>query len=337
MKNLPDVTHSSDPLSRMLYGAIPTKLLLTAIELKVFDHLAEPIPAESLAQAIATPPENTRMFLDALTANELLNKQDGRYRNTPLAEAFLVEGRPTYLGEALADLAEWMRPALESLTALVKGEPTPPAGPTDPSVRNRETEIYANYQRAGRAQHAAATISKLPEFPQMNRMLDLGGGAGLIGLAIVAAHPTMSGVIFDRPETVEVAQRFIREYELEDRVTVMGGDYGKDSIGDGYDLVWTSYTLNFFRGDLDSLFRKIHASLNPGGVFASLAEGLTHERTRPTLLINSMLGVPDGSALMFDEGEIAQAMLRAGFRSVHSRPAGGPQPHGPANLDLARK
>ncbi len=337
MKNLPEVNLSSDPLSRMLYGAIPTKLLLTAIELKVFDHLTEPIPAESLAPEIGTPPENTRMFLDALAANDLLHKQDGRYRNTPLAEAFLVEGRPTYLGEALADLAEWMRPALESLTALVKGEPTPPAGPTDPALRDRETEIYANYQRAGRAQYAAATISRLPEFPAMTRMLDLGGGAGLIGLAIVVAHPTMTGVIFDRPETVEVTQRFIREYELEDRVTVMDGDFGKDSIGDGYDLVWTSYTLNFFRGDLDSLFRKIHASLKPGGVFASLAEGLTHERTQPTMLINSMLGALGGRDLMFDEGEIAQAMLRVGFRSVHSRLAEGPQPHGPANLDIARK
>ena len=144
MKNLPEVNLSSDPLSRMLYGAIPTKLLLTAIELKVFCHLVEPMAVESLAQVIGTPHKNTRVFLDALAANDLLDKRDGRYQNTPLAEAFLVEGRPTYLGEVLADLAEWMRPALENLAALVKGEPAPPAGPTDPALRDRETEMSSS-------------------------------------------------------------------------------------------------------------------------------------------------------------------------------------------------
>lgn len=335
MRNLPEVNLSVDPLTRILYGAIPTKLLLAGIELKVFSHLTEPKSADSLAREIDAHTDNTRSFVDGLVANELLCKRDGRYRNTPLADAFLVEGRPTYLGDVLRNLTECMRPALEHMTAMVRDGESPPVTFSDPSLEERETEIYANSQRAGRAQHAAAMVSKLPEFPRMRKMLDLGGGAGLICLAIVAAHPSMTGVIFDRPDVVEVTQRFIREYELEDRVTVIGGDYSTDSIGDAYDLVWTSFALNFFRGNLDPVFRKIHAALNPGGVCVSLAEGLTDERTKPTMMINSML--LGRSDLMFDEGEIAQTMLRVGFRSVHSRAAGGPQPHGPAMVDVARK
>ena len=336
MKNLPELSLSLDPLTRILYGAIPTKLLLTAIELKVFSYLTEPMSGESLAREIGAHRENTRLFLDGLAANELLDKRDGRYRNTPLANAFLVEGQPTYLGDALTNLAEWMRPALESMTTLVKDGPPPPARGSHPPFRARETEIYANCQRAGRAQQTAATVSRLPEFPSMKRMLDLGGGAGLIGLAIVAAHPTMTGIIFDRPEVVEVAQRFTREYGLEDRVTVLGGDFTQDPIGDGYDLVWTSFAIR--RGNLDPIIRKIHAALAPGGVCVSLAEGLTDERTKPTMMINSVLAVVlGGNDCLFDEGEIAQAMLRVGFRSVHSRVAKGPQPHGPVTLDIARK
>jgi len=188
------------------------------------------------------------------------------------------------------------------------------------------------------AKQAAAMVGELPEFPHMWRMLDSGGGAGLIGLAIVAAHPTMIGVVFDRPEIVEVAQRFIREYNLQERVTVIGGDFSQDPIGDGYDLVWTSYTLNSHRRNLDPIIRTIHAALNPGGVYVSFAESLTDERTKPTMMINSMLAVGlTGGDLMFDEGEIAQAMLRVGFRSVHSRAAEGSQPHGPVIIDIARK
>ena len=335
MKSLPEVSLSFEPLTRMLYGAVPARLLLTAIELKVFSHLAEPTPAESLADRIASHPQNTRLFLDALTANELLHKREGRYWNTPLANAFLVEGRPTYLGDVLRCLSEYMRPSLENMTTLVRDGQIPSLSFSDPSLQERETEIQANYQRAGYAQQAAAIISRLPEFPHMNRMLDLGGGAGLVGMAIVTAHPTMTGVIFDRPEVVEVAQQFIREYELEGRVTVIGGDYAKDPIGQEYDLVWTSYTLNFHRENLDRIIGKIHAALNPGGVYVSLAEGLTDERTKPTMMINAM--ALRESDLWFGEGEIAQSMLRVGFKSVHSHPMHGPQPHGPATVDIARK
>jgi tRNA1(Val) A37 N6-methylase TrmN6 len=92
----------------------------------------------------------------------------------------------------------------------------------------------ANSERAGAAQQAARIVSELPEFPAFKKMLDLGGGPGLIGIAIVASHPGMSGVIFDQPDVVKVAQTFVREYGLEDRMEVMGGDYTTDPIGESY-------------------------------------------------------------------------------------------------------
>lgn len=338
MKNLPQVSLSFEPLTRMLYGAIPAQLFLTAIERKIFSQLTEPMSAESLAGQLQMHPQSAPPFLDALAANDLLHKRDGCYQNTPLADAFLVEGRPTYLGDVFVNLTEYMRPALEALSALAREGRVPPTDSSPPSSPAREAEIYGNYQRAGRAQQAAAIIRQLPEFPGMRKMLDLGAGAGLIGLAIVAAHPTMTGVLFDRPEVVQVARRFTREYELEDRVATVGGDYTTDPIGDGYDLVWTSYALNFQHGDLEPIMRKIHAALKPGGIFVSLAEGLTHERTKPAMLVNSMLAHSlAGRDLVFEEGEIAQAMLLAGFRSVHSRQVEDCCWHGPAILDIARK
>ncbi|MGD8451941.1 MAG: methyltransferase [Phycisphaerae bacterium] len=337
MKHLPDPQLSFEPLTRMLYGAIPSRLLLAAIELDVFSHLTQPLSAEALAPRMHASPERARPFLDALVANDLLEKRAGRYGNTPIAEAFLVKGRPTYLGDVFLNISGYMQPAFEALTALVQARPAPPGEPRQPGGPDPETQIYANYQRAGRAQQAAAMISELPEFPRMRRMLDLGAGAGLIGLAIVAAHPTMTGVLFDRPDVVQVAQQYIHEYDLADRVTTIGGDYAVDPIGDGYDLIWSSYTLNFQRGNLDPIMHKIRAALTPGGVYVSMSEGLTQDRTKPATLVNSMLAHSlAGSELTFDDGEIAQAMLRAGFRSVHSRHAASPCWHGPVVVDIAR-
>ncbi len=55
----------------------------------------------------------------------------------------------------------------------------------------------------------------------------------------MASHPEMKGVIFDRPAIIKVAETLIKEYEMEERMEVLAGDYNGDSIGEGYDLIWT--------------------------------------------------------------------------------------------------
>jgi predicted TPR repeat methyltransferase len=61
------------------------------------------------------------------------------------------------------------------------------------------TVSMANYEQAGVAQQAVELVSELPEFTSFKKMLDLGGGPGLVGFAIVASHLDMKSVIFDRP------------------------------------------------------------------------------------------------------------------------------------------
>ena len=63
MKNLPEVNVSFEELYRMLIGPIKSKLMLTGIELGVFNHLSEPRSAEAVAEAIGAHPGNTGLFL----------------------------------------------------------------------------------------------------------------------------------------------------------------------------------------------------------------------------------------------------------------------------------
>lgn len=335
MKTLPKPALDSTQLTRILTAAVPSRLLLTGIELDVFSHLDAPLTANDVAKKLGTHVDNTGVLLDALAANGLVCKQDGRYQNSELAVAFLVRGAPTYLGRVLEDSAEWILADLSNLTERVRRGP-PRAGKTTHSISwEKEVEIRANAQRAGTAQRCTAMVSQLPEFSGMQKMLDLGCGAGLIGLAIVTAHNSMAGVLFDRPGVVEVAERFVREYEMEDRLSTLAGDYAEDPIGSGYDLVWASYTLP--PETMDAVIRKIYDALNPGGVYVNLSEGLTHEGTQPRELINSMLANSlCGHHRMHEQGDVAQAMLRAGFRFVHSLKETAGE-FGTGAIDIARK
>ena len=339
MKKLPEVNVSFEELYRMLVAPIRSKLLLTGIELGVFNQLSEPRSANAVAEAIGSHPENTRLFLDGLTASDLTVKRNGLYQNTPVTQAFLAEGSSTFLGQMFTLQAHMWDPALNDMSRLVKEGPpqhSPDADMGSEEMWAQFAAFMANYERAGVAQQAVEVVSELPEFSSFRKMLDLGGGPGVTGIAIVGAHPSMKGVIFDRPAIIKVAETFIKEYEMEDRMEVLAGDYNGDSIGAEYDLIWASNTLNFARDGMDSLMKKIYDALNPGGVFISFCEGLTHERTKTDFVVLSMMSIAlMGQDMCFDQGEIADSMLRVGFKSVRSRTLDAPW--GTADLDIGRK
>jgi len=82
--------------------------------------------------------------------------------------------------------------------------------------------------------------------------------------------------------------------------------------------------------------KKIYNALNPGGVFINLSEGLTEERTKPEAMVLIMMPMTMmGRDIALDQGEIADAMLRAGFKSVCSRTLD--TCWGPMDLDIGRK
>jgi hypothetical protein len=337
MKKLPEVNLTYENLYLMLIAPIRSQLLLTGVELKVFNMLSEPESSEDVAKALGTHPRNTRVFLDSLAAIDLLQKKEGLYRNSPIAQAFLSENSPTYLGRVFPAM-KTDEQFLQNLPKIVKeGPPLPPDKPSfSIEALVKGVAIMADVEKAGYAQEAVSILLELPEFPSFQKMLDLGGGPGLTGMAIVDAHPRMKGVVFDLPPVVEETKRYIEEYGMADRMDVLGGDFNRDSIGEGYDLVWASGVLQF-AVEIDTVVQKVYDALNQSGVFVSLFPfGQTHERTKPESIVLSLLSMAlMGQEVGVDEGHVADSMLRAGFRSVHSRKIGTFM--GPMELDIGRK
>ena len=341
MMHLPEVEVSSDRLYQMLFSAVEEKLLTTSIRLEVYEHLkGSPKSVAQLADALQSDPLNTEYFLNGLVTCGLLEKQKGQYKNTPMAQAFLLKGMPTYLGEGFLVQSGMREMMATDLYKLVKEGADPKASKDlghDEKKWGRFARIMANNARSGVAQQMAALVSGLPEFASFEKMLDLGGGPGIFGIAMVAKHPSMRGVIYDRKPSTEVAKKFIAEYQMEDRMEVLAGDYNQDSIGSGYDFIWASSTLNFAQPNLEQVIAKIYDALNPGGVFASLSEGLTHEGTQPPFFVLGTMAwsMHNQPLRAFDQGEIAAAMIRNGFKSVRSRSVDTAWSQ--MDLDLARK
>lgn len=340
MANLEPIAESPRELYQAVYATVKAEIILAGIKVGLFSHLEEPISLAALVDKLGWEPRATEILLNGLAAADILRKQEGRFSNRAEASRFLVPGKPTYLGDHLLGTYHMVTGGLAGLPERLQNGPAPEApqagrsGKTDWSAM---AEGMANSARAGRAQMVLPLVQGLPEFTGFKRMLDLGGGPGMLCIAMVQAHPTMHGVVFDNPAMEGNARQNIEEYGLTDRIAFLGGDYMSDSIGSGYDLIWASASLNFCGERLDELVAKVYDALEPGGVFAVLQEGMTHEGTKPSEMVLPMLAWRLGSdeGVNFTQGQIAQAMLEAGFRSVGSRTVD--TLHGPMDLDVARK
>jgi len=326
-------------LFQILMGPIKARLMMTGIELRVFNVLTSFRTAEDVAREIGAHPENTRRFLDALVTIDLLEKQNGLYRNLPITQTFLVEGPPTYVGALFQMIETRSVDPLKDLNRLVK------EGPAGESAERAfaSQELWAELTRTSAAwaigsmgQKVAEIISALPGFSDFRKMLDLGGGHGMFALYIVSRHPSMKGTVFDRTPVVEVAKEFIGKYGMGDRVGITAGDYMTDDIGQDYDLIWASSTLNFAKRDLDALIERIYRAVKPGGYFLSLQDGMTHEHTKPDTMLGHLADqLTTGVDFSLDQGAVADAALRCGFRWVRSRTIITPM--GPMDMDIAHK
>ncbi|MTI60058.1 MAG: class I SAM-dependent methyltransferase [Firmicutes bacterium] len=110
-----------------------------------------------------------------------------------------------------------------------------------------------------------------------------------------------------------------------------------DAIGEGYDFILASGTLNFAKNDLDKIIKKIYKALNSKGVFMCISEGLTNERTKPKEMVVGWLpSFLKGYDFSLEQGEVSDVVLRNGFKNVYKRTANISQ-MGKVDIDIARK
>src|SRR4030088_224377 len=88
---------------RILMHALPALtgayVLATAARCSLFTHLENGADtAAGLVDPAGISERGAQALLDGLTGIGLVEATDGGYRNSPEASAFLVEGRPAYLG-----------------------------------------------------------------------------------------------------------------------------------------------------------------------------------------------------------------------------------------------
>ena len=309
--------HTAESLLALARNFMESRVLLTGAELDLFTLLAPaPLGLDEAASKTGVDPRALEMLLDALAAQGLLVKGDGKWRTEPSVAPLLVEGaKDSVLPMILHAANLWTR--WSELTRKVAPSRAGAAGPEFLAAFIGAMHVVA----APQADLIVASV-----WPGGARhLLDVGGADGTYTLAFLRACPGMTATLFDHPPVVEMARARLGAAGVLPRVTLVGGDFATDPLPPGHDLVFVSAIIhqNSPAENL-ALYGKIHKALVPGGRVVIRDHVMERDRTHPhagaLFAINMLVGTAGGGTYTFDE--IAGGLTRAGFERVRLVQAG---------------
>jgi len=337
----PDSPHPLQACWDLQLSGLGADALQVALEYALFDHLSSPASAPALASTLGLDSASTGYLLELLWSLGLLERdaqQPAHYHNLPLAERHLRAEASAYCGDALQFRHRVLRQTGSQLGDYLRN-----GMPRAPQATPRLAEAWANAarvqiaqeQRAVTAELACTLVSRLPEARRVRRLLDLGGGPGLVAIALAERFAGLEGVVFEYPQAAEVARDNIRQAGLAERLQAVAGDIDCDDIGSGYDLIWCSSVLHFVN-DLPATLQRLYDALRPGGVLLCCQAEVPQQRQDAARVLPYYLHMRLQGRHVLAEGELAQALAGLGFSAVEQL-NGLRFPVTPVNAVIARK
>jgi ubiquinone/menaquinone biosynthesis C-methylase UbiE len=298
---------------RLAGGFRASRVILTANNFAVFEHLRTPATAIDVAKIVGLDPRATEILFDALTALGLLKKTGSRYRNTDLAKQFLVKGSPFYQGDMLRH-SDTLWKSWSGLDEVVRsGLPNRTGG------RDHDAFIRAMHNNAV---FRATDVIKAIDLRGVKKALDLGGGPGTYSMAL--ARKGIAVTLFDLPNTVEIAREIVSDAKI-GNITFLSGDFHTDAIGSGYDLVYISQIFHSLsENDNLALLAKSHDAMNPGGKIAIHEFLLEKNRAFPVpgalFSVNMLVNTTAGRC--YTPQEMKGWLMKTGFKEVKTKVLG---------------
>jgi hypothetical protein len=322
---------SPERILQLGFGFWASKALLSAVELGVFTRLASgPCDAAQLADSIGLHPRSALDFFDALVALDLLEREDGKYRNTPDAEVFLDMAKPTYVGGLLEMANSRLYPFWGSLTeALRTGQPQNEAkGGGNPfDAMYRDEQKLRGFLRAmsGVSLGAAKAIAR--QFPWQNysTFIDVGAAQGALPVQVALAHPHLRGGGFDLPVVGPVFEEYVASHGLQERLRFHSGDFFKDPCPAADVLVMGHILHDWDLGQKLALLAKCYAALPPGGCLIVYDAVIDDDRKRNAfgllMSLNMLIETPGG--FDYTGAQCRAWMEQVGFTHVRVEPLTG--------------
>lgn len=250
-----------------LGAPLPSVAVGAALELGLFWSLESgPRTARSIADEFDIPVPRCHAWLDVLASLELLEEGDEGYRLSPTGRSAILGGASREAWRYLAQEAREAYPlGIDLVHRLSRRGPVT----DDPdAITNYVDKLRASPERARRFTDLlyelhgwlGEAVADTVDLGGTRQLLDLGGGSGVVALALLRRFPGLTCVVADIPAVCAAGRAIADRTELAPRIAYRPIDFMRDDLPRGFDTIMTCDT-RFDAG----LLAKISRALPEGG------------------------------------------------------------------------
>jgi len=323
---------TTQDIEKLLRMYLASAAVTTALELKLFWQLAEnPLTAEMVSQKFNIPALRCQSWLDLLTELGLLQQEAEYYSPSSITHNTILK---TYTSESWAFLAQETREGYQTINNLKSTISHPMSvweaqeleNPNyitkmteDPKRAERFTRLLYELHRS-----LAEKVVNLLDMTNVQRMMDLGGGSGVISLALLKRHTNLNAVVVDIENVCKVGRQIANETPIANRISFHAANFVLDYLPDGFDLI-LECDVGVYQKEL---FGKLRDSLNNGGRFVIISNTneqgawISHSDSKPSLFwhLNAFLAsLEDSNHRSSTIEEIKALLIEVGFQNVLSQ------------------
>jgi len=319
---------TTEDILELMNGHIFAAVLGTAMELGLFWLLADkPLSVPEIAQSLNIPLNRCHYWLQILCKLGLLEESGEGYALSTIArEAILnVQSQDTWAFQAREDrdLSLYVENLALNISKPMSAWQARKMKPADYFQQLEEDPIYtARFTRKLYQIHSsfAEQLASMLDLQGVKRLLDLGGGSGVVSFALLRKRDELTSVVVDVENVCQVGREIALENKIEKRITYLAADFLKDDLPTGFDMVLLCDVGSFS----ETLFRRIHDVLSPKGRLVIVDKfAPSRTSTPPSRLLSAFLTSLESPAQPVDyiTVEVVQTRLQqAGFRHFSMTP-----------------
>jgi predicted O-methyltransferase YrrM len=290
------------------------------MELGLFWLLREqPLDVTGVSGALGIPLNRCRYWLQILDRAGLIEQTPEGYAPSASARAAILD---VYSPDTWALLAQWARielPAVRDLALHIRepGSTWDAQGLTSPDYFDQIVESPEMARRFTRMLYeihvpVAEALAGLLDMDGVDRMMDLGGGSGVVSLALLRRYPQLAVTVVDVEHVCAAGREIAQEHSLADRITYHAADFVHGELPSGFDMALACDTGRYS----EAVFHKVHAALKPGGRLAvadqfAPAEGVAHPARLDWAFLTSMR---DPDSAFVTAAKVQMRLTQAGFK-----------------------
>lgn len=281
------------PIAETAGAMMLARTVESACVLGIFTHLSRrgPLTPAALCAELSLDDGIGGALLLALAGAGYVIEKAGTYKNGAVAERFLVEGGPNYVGNFIRYNRQqrllWMglehmargrgerrtvNDALRALNDEISAQ-LPPAGEHEANSHHaiKDPRVWHDYM------HGLRDLSNLT-LPELQlrlrlprgarRLLDVGGGHGAYSMWMCRRYPALTSTVVDLESAAAVGREIVAREGLSRRIQYVSADATALERFEGgpYDVAFCFNLIHHVTRDQGKdLLRKIGRALAPGG------------------------------------------------------------------------